>query len=121
MFALALALSTLSLLVLAAHFLRRGQVEPCVAVLGVLVVMFVLRRGWVRRVVQVLLLLAVVLWTMTLFAMVQARQAAGEPAGRLVAILGAVIAVNVAAAAVLGTRAVGRRYSRGAPQPPAAH
>lgn len=119
MFPLALTLSTLSLLVLAAHFLRRGQIMPCVAVLGVLVVMFALRRGWVRLVVQALLLLAVVLWTMTLFTMVQARQAVGEPAGRLAAILGAVIAVNAAAAALLGTRAVANRFDRARREPPA--
>lgn len=118
MFALALTTATLSMLLLAAHFLRRGDVLLCVALLGVAGLLLFQRRRWVLRAVQVLLGLAAIRWALVTNDLVRQRVAEGGEAGRLAAILGAVIALNVLAALLLGVRAVTARYpgaSRGAP------
>jgi hypothetical protein len=121
MFALLLTPAVLSLLVLAAHFLRRGEMLQCLAVLAVLGALLFSRRPWVPRLVQAVLAVAAVLWAMTLSEMVRLRQAAHEPAGRLVVILGSVIAINVLAALLLGTRRVRDRYPADSPvEPPPA-
>jgi hypothetical protein len=111
MLALLLTPAVLSLLVLAAHFLRRGQALECGAVLGLLVTLFAVRRPWVPRVTQIVLAAATLLWARTLFELVRQRQADGEPAGRLVVILGAVIAVNVVGALLLNAARVTARYA----------
>lgn len=121
MLALALALSTLSLAVLAAHFLRRGELVPAVAALAVLGALLFVRRRWVVRLAQGVLLLAVVVWSLTTFQLVQQRRAAGQPVARLAVILGAVVAVNALAALALGTRRVAGRYGGPAGQGPAAN
>lgn len=121
MLALMLTPAVLSLLVLAAHFLRRGQMVPCVATLAMLVVLLAVRRPWVPRVTQVVLVAGALRWAWTLAGFVRQRAAEGEPAGRLVAILGAVIAINLLAALLLGLRRVTRRYAGAASQAPAAH
>ncbi len=121
MFALALSLSTLSLLVLAAHFLRRGDLLSCLTTLFVAGMLLVMRRRWVLRVTQVLLGLAAIKWVLTTNELVRQRLAEGGEAGRLAAILGAVVAINVLAAVLLGTRRVTARYAAATSQPPAAH
>jgi len=116
MFALALTPAVLSLLVLAAHFLRRGEMLQCLAVLAALGALLFSRRPWVPRLVQAVLAAAAVLWGMTMNEMVRLRQASHEPAGRLAVILGSVIAVNVLAALLLGTGRVLGHYPAKAPQ-----
>jgi len=110
MFALALSLSTLSMLVLAAHFLRRGDLLSCLVALFVAGMLLVVRRRWVLRVTQVLLALAAIKWVLTTNELVRQRLAEGGEADRLAAILGAVIALNLLASLLLGTRAVTARY-----------
>lgn len=119
MFPLAMTLSTLSLLVLAAHYLRRGDLVMCVVALGTAGVLLFVRRRAVLRVTQVLLALAAIKWALVTNDLVRARVDAGGEAGRLVAILGAVVAVNVLAAIALGTRAVTARYPGSGGSPPA--
>lgn len=115
MLPLALSLSTLSLLVLAAHFLRRGEVVPCAAAIAVLGALLFVRRAWVVRLAQGVLLLAVFVWGLTAFQLAEQRRAAGGDPTRLIVILGAVLALDVAAAALLGTRPVRERYAPTAP------
>lgn len=115
MLALLLTPPVLSLLVLAAHFLRRGailQVALCLAVVGVLFV----RRPWVPPVAVTALVLGAFEWVYTLVTLVAAREARGEPAGRLVGILGGVIAVTVISILVFLVRRVREHY---APRTPA--
>lgn len=120
MFPLALTLSTLSLLVLAAHYLRYGNLVLCLLALAVAGLLLFVRRRWVLVGAQVLLVLAAIKWVFVTNDLVSARVAAGGEAGRLAAILWTVVAVNVLAALSLGTRAVTARYPGGAPSPPAA-
>jgi len=110
MFALALTTATLSLLLLAAHYLRRGDVFMCVVMACIAGLLLFHRRRPVLRVTQVLLGLAAIRWAMVTNDLVRHRLAEGGEAGRLAAILGAVIAVNVLAALLLGARAVTARY-----------
>ena len=100
----------LSLLVLAAHFLRSGG---AVAVLFVLMVMGLLlvRRGWVSRVVQVVLVVGFLEWVRTLMVLISVRRAAGESWTRMAIILGTVAMITLASALIFRLPAVKRRYS----------
>ena len=93
----------LSALVLAAHFLRRGNVVLVMACLVLFGLLFVRRRA-AARVVQVALVAGAAEWLRTLAALLPARRAAGEPWVRLVVILGAVAAVALAGALLFETR-----------------
>ena len=117
MFPLALTLSTLSFVVLAAHYLREGNVLMCTALLGNAAILLFVRRRPVLRTSQFLLVLGAVVWGFTTYELVQRRLAEGGNAVRLGAILGAVIALNVAAAILLGTKPVLARYTPAAEPP----
>jgi hypothetical protein len=119
MFALLLTPAVLSLLVLAAHFLRRGEWLQCIAVLALLGALLFKRSSWVPRTTQIVLVAATLLWARTLTEMLKQRQADHEPAGRLVVILGSVIAVNVLAALLLAAGRVSRAYATKSPSTPA--
>ena len=103
--------AALSALVLAAHFLRRGQLLPCALCLAMAGALFV-RSRWTPRVVQVFLLCGAGLWITSIFTLVPQRTAAGEPWVRLAVILGAVAAVSLAGAALLSSARVRAHYSR---------
>jgi len=101
----------LSVLVLAAHFLRAGHSVLLLASLSLLALLFV-RRAWAARVIQVGLLLGTLEWLRTLLFLVAVRRHAGEPFIRLAIILGAVAAVTGASALVLQTRTLRQRFGR---------
>lgn len=101
----------LSLLVLGAHFMRYDNtvgVVISVALIGLLLV----RKAWVVRVVQLALLLGALEWALTVYRLVQMRMAMGEPATRMVVILGIVIAVTAGSAVLLETRTMRQVYGR---------
>jgi hypothetical protein len=121
MYAMLLAPAVLSLLVLAAHFLRSGNLPLMLVSLGLLALLGV-RRPWARRVLQGALALGAIEWVRTLVAGVNARELAGEDWRRLAAILGAVASVAVVALLALETFPM-RVWFGGrppAPPPPAA-
>lgn len=98
--------AVLSLLVLGAHYLREGAPFVCgLMVLNAVSLLFV-RHAWYPKATQVVLGLGLVVWALTLRGFLHERAAAGEPATRLVVIMGAVIAVNVLAIVLLGSRRV---------------
>jgi hypothetical protein len=99
----------LSLLVLAAHFLRAGHlilVVLCLALLGLLAV----PRAWAARTVQVALLLGAIEWVWTLSRLASARAEAGEPALRMTLILGAVALLTGLSALLFRTARLRRRF-----------
>ena len=101
----------LSLLVLGAHFMRYDNsvgVVISVALIGLLL----LRKAWVARLVQFALVLGVLEWLLTVYRLVQLRTAMGEPATRMVLILGIVIAVTAASALLFETRTMKQVYGR---------
>ncbi len=77
------------LLVLGAHFLRSGSIVPVVLILVALVLLGV-RRPWAARLVQAVLLLGTLEWVRTLVQLASWRVQTGQPATRMVVILGSV-------------------------------
>lgn len=107
--------SALCLLLLGAHFLRGNQ--P----LGFLVcfafpLLWIVRRGWVRHLTQVVLLLATATWLTTLVQIAMERQAIGKPWARMAVILGTVAAFNLVALALLFGKRM-RAFFRMEPRP----
>lgn len=102
-----------SLLLLAAHFLRAGALLPVLVSIGMIGLLLV-RRWWAARVIQVVLVLGALEWLRTMLHLAAARARAGEPATRMVVILGTVAAITLLSAAALswGPLAVRRRRSR---------
>ena len=102
----------LSLLVLAAHFLRGGSLGIAVLILGLLGLLF-LRRTWVARLVQVVLAMGALEWTRTLVVLAMRRSEQGEPFTRMVVILGVVAVVTLASALLFETPRLRRIYGTG--------
>lgn len=90
------ALLWLALLLLAAHFLRRYGFGTA-ALWLLLPPLILLRRAWLRPVLQGALLLGIFHWCRSGLVLVQLRLAFDEPWLRLALILGAVLAVLVGA------------------------
>ena len=103
--------TVLSLLVIAAHFLRAGQLLLVALALGSVGLVFV-RRVWAARVLQVALALGALEWLRTLAALVAERRADGRPFVRMAAILGAVSLVAVLSASSFAGRRLKERFAR---------
>ncbi len=99
----------LSLLVLAAHFYRAGNVGFFVASLLVLTLVAVPKR-WAARALQAALLLGAAEWVRTAARFVSQRQGDGRPFLRLALILGGVALVSGLSALLFRTRALRARY-----------
>lgn len=102
----------LSILVLAAHFYRAGDVVLFAAALLLLTLTAVPKR-WAARALQAALLLGSVEWLRTAAHFVSERQAAGRPWVRLAVILGSVALVSALSALLFKTRALRERYRLG--------
>lgn len=109
MIALQLLPVVLSLLVLAAHFLRAGNFLMVVLILALLGLLAV-PRAWAARTVQVALLLGVVEWIWTLSRLAGARARAGEPALRMTIILGMVALLTGLSALLFRSARLRRRF-----------
>lgn len=102
-----------SLVLLAAHFLRAGNgllTALCLGVTGALL----FRRPLVARVAQAVLCLGAVEWGLTLRRLLSERLTTGQPTGRLTTILGVVAFLTAVSAAVFESSALRRRYRLGA-------
>jgi hypothetical protein len=109
--ALLLAPVVLSLLVLAAHFLRAGNPPLMLVSLGLLALLGV-RRPWARRALQTALALGAIEWVRALVEGVNRREMEGQDWHRLAIILGAVAAVAVVAVLALEAAPVRARFIR---------
>jgi hypothetical protein len=105
----------LSVLVLAAHFLRAGGLPIAVGVLALLALLAV-RRPWAARTVQVVLTLGALEWMRTLITLAMRRSEQGEPFLRMTLILGIVTAVTLVSALLFETRKLRRFYRPIAPK-----
>ena len=99
----------LSLLVLAAHFLRAGVALLALGALGTLALLFV-RRRWAAQVVQSVLVLGALEWVRALVVLTGERMSEGLPYGRMVVILGVVATVAAASALAFRGRTLRRWY-----------
>ncbi len=99
----------LSIVILGAHFMRYGN---SIGVFGslVLIILLFVRRAWVARMVQVVLVLGALEWVRTLYELVQWRAAQGEPATRMVIILGVVAAVTFGSALLFQAKTLKKIY-----------
>ena len=99
----------LSILVLGAHYLRSG---PIFLVLLLLLLPFLLfvKKVWVARLMQLVLILGSLEWVRTLFALVSDRQATGQSWTRLAIILGFVALFTASSALVFRYKSIKQRY-----------
>ena len=99
----------LSLLLLAAHFLRYGEKLAVAGALVLLGLLFV-RKPWVARTVQVALLAATAEWLRTMLQIAMERMHAGVPYRRMVVILSIVALMALAGTLIFQTRRIGEIY-----------
>lgn len=99
----------LSLVVLGAHFLRAGNLVLVASVL-LLVPLLGVRRRWVARLIQVVLVLGAAEWIRTIVQVAARRSEAGEPMVRMIVILGSVALVAALSALALGMGPLRRWY-----------
>jgi hypothetical protein len=104
----------LSFVLVAAHF-SRNDITPLVYVSLALPFLLLVRRPWVPRMFQVLLILGGLEWLRRLVVLASERHAAGESWVRLAVILGAVAAFTFLSALVFRCRALRERYGLGTP------
>ena len=107
--ALLLTPVVLSLLVLGAHFLRYGGWVGVFATLLSIALLFV-RRPWVARVMQVVLVLGTLEWLRTMYELAHMRALHGQPYGRMLAILGVVAAVTLCSALAFQSKTLRKTY-----------
>lgn len=101
----------LSLLLLAAHFYRAGQVAATALCLA-LPLLLLPRKPWVPRLFQVLLVLGALEWLRALYGFAAMRIAFGEPWTRLALILGAVALFTALSGMVFKNRALRDYYAK---------
>ncbi len=99
----------LSLAVLGAHFLRYGNWIGVIGALVIIALLFI-RRPWVARLLQVVLVLGALEWARTLYALAAVRAAHELPYLRMSVILGAVALVTLCSALLLQLPALKRHY-----------
>jgi len=92
----------LSLLLLAAHFLRYGQWGVSVSIACCTALIFY-RLAWVRWITIAVLALGVIIWADTWMNLVKIRMAFGQPSTRLSLIIGSVAGLTVIAGSLLLT------------------
>ena len=99
----------LSLVVLGAHFMRY---DNSIGVFGavVLIGLLFVRRPWVPRLMQIVLTLGAFEWIRTMYELAQVRMALGQPAIRMVVILGIVALVTFASALLFQSATLKRIY-----------
>ena len=98
-----------SLVVLGAHFMRYGAsigISGSMALIALLIV----RRPWVVRLIQIVLIFGALEWVRTLYELVQVRAAHGQPFIRMVVILGIIVAVTFCSALLFQSPAMKRIY-----------
>jgi hypothetical protein len=100
----------ISFLLLAAHFLRAGQVAISIVLLSLLSLLF-LRKAWVPRVIQLILLLGMVEWLRTLYSVAQVRIELGMPWMRMAIILGVVALFTALSCLVFQSETLRRKFS----------
>lgn len=105
----ALTLVVVACWILAAHFLRSFDIVFMLFFLFLPLLLSV-RSAWAVRVVQVALSFGVLEWVAATARFLGERRATGEPAGRLLIIMGAVIVLTLLAALALESAGPRIRY-----------
>jgi hypothetical protein len=101
----------LSFLLLGAHFYRYGLTPLTLICIAALFLLF-LRKPWVPRLFQVLLVLGALEWLRTLYLLAAMRIAWDQPWTRLAVILGTVALLTALSGLVFRSRKLKLRYGR---------
>ena len=80
------------------------------SVIPVLIALLFVRRAWVARLVQVVLVLGAFEWARTLYELTQVRAAHGQPFVRMALVLGAVVAITFCSALLFQSPALKKIY-----------
>ena len=99
----------LSFGLLAAHFSRANMFPLVVVSLGIPFLLLI-RRAWVARGVQILLLLGAVEWIRAMFGYINVRKEIGEDWGRLAIILVTVALLTACSGLVFRGTSLKKRY-----------
>lgn len=99
----------LSLLLLAAHFYRGGELFLVGASL-LMIVLMLFRQPWIPRLLQAALVLGSIEWLWTLYLIARVRIEYGMPWARMSVILGAVALFTALSAMVFRGKKVRERY-----------
>jgi hypothetical protein len=99
----------LSLLVLGAHFMRYGN-NAGVAIAAALIGLLFLRRPWVARLMQLVLVLGALEWLLTLYGLIELRAAMNQPYARMTIILGTVALFTLCSGLVFQTKSLKTVY-----------
>lgn len=100
----------LSFGLLAAHF-SRANLFPLVILSLALPFLLFIRKAWVARSIQVLLVLGAAEWIRAMFVYIEIRKSMGEDWGRLAIILGTVALLTACAGLVFRGKSLKRRYT----------
>jgi len=99
----------LAFLLLAAHFLRDGNMALVPVCLLIPFLLFIKRR-WAHVTVRILTFLGAAIWLQTTIVLVQHRWVTGAPWLRMLLILSGVAAFTLFAAYLLGSETVRKNY-----------
>jgi hypothetical protein len=99
----------LSFVLLAAHF-SRGDLFPLVIVCLLIPFLLLVRRAWMARSIQLLLLLGAGEWIRAMFGYIEARKLIGDDWGRLAIILVTVALLTACSGLVFRWKSLRRRY-----------
>ena len=99
----------LSFGLLSAHF-SRANMFPLVIVSLVIPLLLLVKKAWVARSIQVLLLLGAAEWTRAMFGYMEVRNSIGEDWGRLAIILVTVAVLTACAGLVFRGKSLKLRY-----------
>jgi len=100
----------ISFLLMAAHFLRDGRTVTAYVLLC-LPLLLILRKAWVPRLMQLILLLGALEWVRTLYFIAQLRIGLGIPWTRMAIILGLVALFTALSCLVFRSEALRNRFS----------
>jgi len=94
---------------LAAHFSRANMVPLVILSLAVPFLLLI-RRAWVARSIQLMLLLGALEWIRSMFGYIEVRKSMGEDWGRLAIILVTVAVLTACAGLVFRGKSLKKRY-----------
>jgi len=102
----------LSFGVLAAHF-SRANLFPLVIISLAIPLLLLIKKAWVARVIQILLLLGAAEWIRSMFGYIEVRKSIGDDWTRLAIILVTVALLTACAGLVFRGKSLKKRYLLG--------
>ena len=94
---------------LAAHF-SRANMPPAVIVSLITPFLLLIRKPWIARSIQILLLIGALEWIRSMFGYIQVRKEIGEDWGRLAIILVSVALLTACSGLVFRGKSLKKRY-----------